>query len=540
MTQSTAPIAIAGAGPVGMMTALGLAWYGIPSVIYEDDASLSLDTKAGTILTRTVEILRRYGAADEVLAAALRVDEIGEIDRQTQQATFPVFLGELADETRYPFVINLPQHHLEPILARALQKTGLVQLHMRHRLEGFTDCGDEVELKIRHAGGLLTTRTPFLLACDGGRSTVRDLMGIRVDGHSLPVKYSLVDLEVDLDVGNPRDYPYLSYFSDPKEWMVLVRHPHCWRFLFPIKEGEPDPTPEALKQKALSFIGDVDQVQVINKVIYRVHHRVASQWRRNRVFLMGDAAHLITPMWALGLNTGALDASNLPWRLAWFVRGWAQGHILDGYEREQKPLAINGSGEMAQAARLSMEQRGSVADAMSQNNWQNACTRSMLGVKLDVQGTGNWSMVARTRQPALQAGDRLPDWLVHTPKGVQRRLHDVCAGTFTALYFTDARRRPPVPARQSPALQHFQVSRFDAPHDSGLRDRSLLDPGNALARRLGVALNTLVLVRPDEHIAALLPMNGDVDQAESIYREITGCPAPAGADGDAADRTAAS
>jgi len=536
MNTTPQPIAIIGAGPVGMMTALGLAWYGIPSVIYEDDQTLSLDTKAGTILTRTVEILNRYGAADEVLAAALRVDEIGEIDRQTQQATFPVFLGELADETRYPFVINLPQHHLEPILAQALQKTGLVQIHMGHRLQGFTDLGDEVELKIRRVGdqspdGLLTTRTPFLLACDGGRSTVRDLMGVKVDGHSLPVKYSLVDLQVDLDVANPRDYPYLSYFSDPKEWMVLVRHPHCWRFLFPIKEDAPDPTPEALKAKALSFIGEVDAVKVINKVVYRVHHRVASQWRSNRVFLMGDAAHLITPMWALGLNTGALDASNLPWRLAWFVRGWAQASILDGYEREQKPLAINGSGEMAEAARQSMEKRGnagsSSVQAMSQNNWQNAYTRSMLGVRLDVQGGENWSMVARERQPAAQPGDRLPDWLVHTSAGVQQRLFDVCAGKFTALYFTDARRKANIPLNPSPALQHFQVSRFDAPHDSGLREHSLLDPGNALMLRLKVPANTLILVRPDEHIATIVPMNGEANQAAKLYEQITGCAAPA-------------
>jgi len=534
MNTSTPPIAIIGSGPIGMMTALGLAWYGIPSVIYEDDDTLSLDTKAGTILTRTVEILNRYGAADEVLAAALRVDEIGEIDRQTQQATFPVFLGELADETRYPFVINLPQHHLEPILAQALQKTGLVQTHMGHRLEGFTDHGNEVELTIRNKDGVLTTRTPFLLACDGGRSTVRDLMGVKVDGHSLPVKYSLVDLEVDLDVANPRDYPYLSYFSDPEEWMVLVRHPHCWRFLFPIKEDAPDPTPEELKAKALSFIGEVDTVKVINKVVYRVHHRVASQWRSNRVFLLGDAAHLITPMWALGLNTGALDASNLPWRLAWYLRGWAQASILDGYEREQKPLAINGSGEMAEAARQSMEKCSSAGassvQAMSQNNWQNAYTRSMLGVRLDVglgsSGGENWSMVARERQPAAQPGDRLPDWLVHTPAGTQQRLFDVCAGKFTALYFTDARRKARIPLNASPALQHFQVSRFDAPHDSGLRGRSLLAPGNALMLRLKVPPNTLVLVRPDEHIAAIVPMNGEPDQAENLYRQITGCVAP--------------
>src|SRR5690606_37201321 len=199
------------------------------------------------------------------------------------------------------------------------------------------------------------------------------------------------------------------------------RQPHCWRFLFPLPEGADEPTADELKEKALSFIGEVDNVKAINKVIYRVHHRVATQWRQNRVFLMGDAAHLITPMWALGLNTGALDASKLPWRLAWYPRVWADASILDGYEREQKPLAVNGSGEMAEAARKSMEKRVDGVDAMSENNWQNAYTRTMLGVKLDVEGSTNWSMVARADRPASIAGDRLPDYLVHTPDGKQRR-----------------------------------------------------------------------------------------------------------------------
>jgi 3-(3-hydroxy-phenyl)propionate hydroxylase len=130
------------------------------------------------------------------------------------------------------------------------------------------------------------------------------------------VPYVLVDIVVDLDIANPRDYPYLAYFSDPNEWMILVRQPHCWRFLFPLAPGAEPPSLRELGEKARRFIGVVDSLKVINSVVYRIHHRIAKEWRRGRVFLMGDAAHLITPMWALGLNTGVLDAISLPWRLA--------------------------------------------------------------------------------------------------------------------------------------------------------------------------------------------------------------------------------
>jgi 3-(3-hydroxy-phenyl)propionate hydroxylase len=523
------PVAIIGAGPIGLTTALGLAHYGIPCVVYEDDRHLSLDTKAGTILTRTLEIFRRYGVADAVLARALRVDEIGEIDRRTGQATHPLSLGELAAETRYPFVINLPQQDLEPLLAAKALQSSQFQLNMGHKLVGFVDRGDRVTLHLEHEGRAFHRDVAFLLACDGGRSTVRGLLGVRAEGISLPVKYALVDLVVDLDNENPRDYPYLAYFSDPQEWMILVRHPHCWRFLYPMAEGATEPTAAELLQKSLTFIGQVTNVKLINKVTYNVHHRVAEEWRRGRVFLLGDAAHLITPMWALGLNTGALDASNLPWRLAWFLRGWATESILEGYEFEQRPLAVHGSGAMAEAARHSMAKRTAAVAGMTSNNWSNAYTRSLLGVRLGVEGATDWSMVVTETRPALKVGDRLPDYLVQTPAGRQERIHDVCLGAFTALYFCDVRRRPGIPSSDSPALRHFAVSRFDAPHDGGLRDRSLLDPGNELARRLSIPPNSLVLVRPDEYIAAIVPMEATPGQAGGLYQRVTGMRPPSGA-----------
>src|SRR5262245_35732145 len=114
------PVLIAGAGPIGLTTALACRFYSIPFMLFEEDGSFSSDTKAGTILSRTLEAFRRYGVASSVLAQALRVDEIGDIDRATNQARRPVRPSLLVDETRFPFVINLPQHQLEPILAEGL------------------------------------------------------------------------------------------------------------------------------------------------------------------------------------------------------------------------------------------------------------------------------------------------------------------------------------------------------------------------------------------------------------------------------------
>lgn len=514
------PVAIIGSGPIGLLTALALAHYGIPVQVYEEDGSLSIEIKAGTILTRTIEVMRRYGAVDRVLAASLRVDEIGEVDRRTQKSQFPVQMHALGDETRFPFVINIPQHDLEPVLAEALHEHRSAALNLSHKLIGFEDRGDHVVLKLETPDGPKTTECCWMLACDGGRSTVRTALGIEAEGYSLDEKYALIDLKLDLDIESPRDYPYLAYFSDPEQWMILVRHPQCWRFLYPLKPGQDSPSDEELLEKSLSFIGQVGKVEIISKVIYRVHHRVASRWRSGRVLLMGDAAHLITPMWGLGITTGALDVSNLPWRLNWVLRGWADDGLIDGYEREQRPMAINGSGQVAEAARLYMSGRTEKAIAMTDNNWANAYTRGLLGVRLDLEGGGGGSLFKRSTRPTVEQGDRLPDHPLHGSDGRPLRAHDLCQDRFVALYFTDARRHPALPRTDSPALVHRLVSRWDAPHDSGLRNRAVLDPGDAFMKRLGVAPNTLVLVRPDEHIAAIVPMAGA--DAVQLYTAITG------------------
>jgi 3-(3-hydroxy-phenyl)propionate hydroxylase len=512
----TLPVAVVGAGPVGLTTALGLRHYGIACRLFEDEDRLSTETKAGTTLSRSLEIWRRFGAHNAVLRRSMRVDEIGDIERATNRSRRPVRLSLLGRETRFPFVINLPQQDMEPALAE-----NIPDLQLGHRLVDFESRPDSVLLKFENGKSF---EASYLLACDGGRSTVREKLGIPVEGESLPVKYALIDLEIDLDVANPRDYPYLAYFSDPKEWMILVRHPHCWRFLFPLAPESEEPSAEALRDKVLSFIGAASGVRIVGKVIYRVHHRVANEWRRGRVFLMGDAAHLITPMWALGVNTGLLDCSNLCWRLAWYLRGWADEAVLEGYEREQKPVALLGAGEMAEAARRYVATQSNEVAQILANEWGNACTRGMLGVRLDVDGRGDWSMVKYETEPPLRPGDRVPDWPLHGPEGRDLRVHDLCADGFAALYFTDARRRPLIPENRSPALKHWVVSRWDAPHDSRLRDRALLDPGDAFFRRVGCSADTLVLLRPDDHIAAMVPIAPGA--AETLYQSVVGKPPP--------------
>lgn len=520
------PVAVVGAGPVGLTAALGLRRYGVPVVVFEEDEDLSRDTKAGTLLSRTLEVFHRYGVDADVLEKSLRLDEIGEVDRATNVAKEGVHTSILTEDTRFPFVINLPQHHLEPLLRRRLEEAAPGALRMQHRLVGFTDRDDHVELVLDTPNGLKTVQVSHLVACDGGRSLVRTELGIPVEGETLEERYMLVDILADLDSENPRDYPYLSYFGDPQEWMILVRQPHCWRFLYPLASGAPEPTSEELLDKAQRFLGEVDRIEVLGTNVYTVHHRVARQWRVGRTFLMGDAAHLITPMWALGLNTGVLDASNLPWRLAWVLRGWADDRLLDGYEAEQAPVAILGAGQMAEAARQNMARTAGEMDVMKSGTWGVAITRTLLGVSLDVDGSGDWSMVRTGDTPGtVRQGDRAPDLPLFGARGAVH-LHDLTADSLTALYFTDTRRGPRIPSSQGPALSHYLVSRWDAPLDSPLRAQFLFDPGDRLRQRFAPEGDALVLLRPDGHVAAIRPYDpaSGRDIAEEIYQQVVGRP----------------
>ena len=133
---------------------------------------------------------------------------------------------------------------------------------------------DRVTLDVDTPDGNKTFEACYLLGCDGGRSTVRDRLGVTVEGRSLPERYSLVDLKVDLDVENPRDYPYLAYFSDAREWMILVRQPECWRFLYPVYEGQ-RVFDRRIAREGRAFHRRRLERRSLGTNVFKIYHRVA-------------------------------------------------------------------------------------------------------------------------------------------------------------------------------------------------------------------------------------------------------------------------
>ena len=325
MSGRMKPIIVVGAGPVGLTTALGLDFYGLPFQLFEEDAELSRDTKAGTILTRTLEAFRRYGVADQVLAKALRVDEIGDVERATNTARPSVQTALLAEDTRYPFVINMPQHHLEPILREAIDRApargaasaaraDVVPAARRWRRRQLRDARRHPRRRRLLSPGL--RRRPQ----HGARAARRRGRG-RVARTSLPAgrREGRSRRRESARLSVSRLFRRPAGVDDPGTPAALLAVSVSAR-----PPASPSRGAEEFRDKVLRFIGPVDQTwrsSTPSSTAFITASR--REWRSDRVFLMGDAAHLITPMWALGLNTGILDAISLPWRLAWVARGWA-------------------------------------------------------------------------------------------------------------------------------------------------------------------------------------------------------------------------
>jgi 3-(3-hydroxy-phenyl)propionate hydroxylase len=532
------PVAIVGAGPVGLCAALYFARLRIPFVVYEEDSGLSTMAKAGTLTPRSLEIFSQIGVIDDILAAGLRLDLVDFLERRQDRVLMRMPLHELDKETAYPFTINLPQSDYERILYRHAVESGLGTVCFDHRIVGIDQDEDGCRLRVESPDGMATVETPYVLACDGGHSTVRHELGIKHEGKTYPERFALIDIEVDLDEGDGRRPTYLSYIFDPDEWLILVRQPNMWRVLWPVPPDSPELDEAEVDRKLRLAVGD-RAINVLSAITYKVHHRVAQRWRVGRVFLLGDAAHLITPVGGLGASTGLQDANNLPWKVAWVMRGLAAPALLDTYEKERRPIAEFIASGLADKNRAMMRMKHPVkrvirdvvlrtAQRFRAHRWNIAYGRSLLATSYQSK-TDRPNVAERVLrsvipqiQPPVMAGDRIPDGILFGPDGRRRWLHELVGVSFVAFTFDDARNQPDIMPlnQQPPFFRHYLISWFDAPHDTGLRDRAFYDVGGTVTQRFRAAPGTTYLVRPDGHVAGIEPSGGR--PVEQLYKDYVG------------------
>jgi 3-(3-hydroxy-phenyl)propionate hydroxylase len=346
MQASSLPVIVVGAGPVGLLCALELARRQVPVVVLESEPTTTLDLRAGTFHPPTLEMLQPEGVAEAMLEVGLKVRHWQSRDREYGLIA-QWDLDLLSQDTPYPFRLHLEQHRLTPILLDKLRAYSHAQVRFQHEFIELTQDGQQVVATARHPQGQVRLAGSYLIGADGGRSAVRKSASIEFDGYTWPERYTVISTPFDFE---PLGYADNAYISDPERWLAFFRMPDAgppglWRMTMPVTDDLSDEEVLAptFAHKAINRIigaADGSTYPIVHQSVYRVHQRVAQQFRRGRVLLAGDSAHVNNPLGGFGLNSGIHDAVNLGEKLARVWQGQAGTELLDLYERQRRTVAV--------------------------------------------------------------------------------------------------------------------------------------------------------------------------------------------------------
>ena len=498
---SRIPVVIAGGGPVGLTLAALLARQGIACMVIEADPTYCTGSRAICISRRSQEILGWAGAADAVVGKGLPWTGGRSYWRDTEVLHFQM---PSEPTQRFAPMVNIQQFHVEESVHRAGRNLPQpVDVRWSNRVETVREEDDGVTVLVRTPEGPQSVRCDFLVACDGGRSTVRDQLGLQLEGIQYEGRYVIVDIVQKTS----RPVERLAWFdppSNPGSTLLMHRQPdNVWRIDYQIRDDED--ALEAVKpenvlprvQSHLAMIGESEPWEPLWISIYNAKCLTLPGYRQGRVLFAGDAAHLVPIFGVRGLNSGLDDAGNLAWKLAAVLHGEADGSLLDSYSTER-----------VQAARENIAYGAKSTEFMAPPNFafrllREATLRLAVGDEkvrplinprqsapvqyrdsaLNVPQSGRWtSDLAAPGQPA-------PEALLAAAHG-QVHLSQAFGTDFVCLVFSDGA----LPA----ALTHLAargIGVLEIPPEADplgqARDRYGLDAATAQA---------LVLVRPDGYV----------------------------------------
>jgi 3-(3-hydroxy-phenyl)propionate hydroxylase len=362
MAQIKKNVVVVGAGPVGLLCALQLAHNGIPVTVIEAEPSLTIDLRAGTFHPPTLEMLAPLGVTEAMMEIGIQVPRWQSRDLE-EGLIVEWDMAILKNDTKYPFRLHLEQHRLTPILFKILQSYPHAEVLFSHPLHELTQTEDEVSLLVgKDEKSRLTAK--WVIGADGGKSIVRKACDIEFEGYTWPERYSVISTNFDLA---PLGYADNAYISDPVQWIAFfkmpdVKPPGLWRMTVPVDESLSDEavlTPEygnQVMKRALNGQLQKD-IPILHQSIYRVHQRVAKQFRHHRVLLAGDSAHVNNPLGGFGLNSGIHDAINLTEKLSKVINENANLEILNLYERQRKSVNLQYVQELSVKNKKQLEEK---------------------------------------------------------------------------------------------------------------------------------------------------------------------------------------
>jgi 3-(3-hydroxy-phenyl)propionate hydroxylase len=340
-------VVVAGAGPVGMVCALALSRAGVPVTVFEQEPAPVQDQRAASLHPSTLDLLEGLGIFETILPNGLVSPVYRFHDRGTGDVVAEFNLGDLADELRFPFVLQYEQYKMTAAITTAYANQSDFDVRFSRCVTGLAQDADGVTVDVEGPPGCRErVRARYVIGCDGGRSTVRKLSGIDFEGFTYPEKFIKIATHFDFAAANAK-LALRNFFSDPDEWCNLFKvrgetAAGLWRAVFPMRPEESDDEAlrgENVEARLQRFFPKAGSYAVEYVNVYDVHQRVAASFRAGRVLLAGDSAHVNNPIGGMGMNGGIHDAVNLAGKLARVLHGEGES-LLDLYSRQRRHAAV--------------------------------------------------------------------------------------------------------------------------------------------------------------------------------------------------------
>ncbi len=533
-TPARRPVAIVGAGPVGLSLAIDLAQRGIPVVVLDNDDRLSTGSRAICFAKRTLEIFDRLGVGDRMVAKGVSWN-VGKVFLHDEQVYRFDLLPDAGHER--PAFVNLQQYYVEGYLAERAAQLPLVDLRWRNEVVATQPHADRATLTIATPDGEYQLDADYVIACDGSRSAVRCHLGLESKGRTFRDRFLIADVRMDVEAPAERWFWFDPAFH-PNRSVLLHRQPDgVWRIDFQLgwdadpehekKPGNIVPRVKALLAHSPAMKDAAFTLEWAS--VYTFACMRMDSFRHGRVLFAGDAAHGVSPFGARGANSGVQDADNLGWKLAAVIRGRAPDALLDTYAREREAAADENIRHSTRAtdfitpksAASRLFRDAVLALAKTQPFARTLVNSGRLSTPTTLRdsplNTPDADVFAGAMVPGAAAADARvtrvdgrDDWLL-------RQLGD----GFTALVGHE-------PALER-ALRGVVVDGF-ALKVVVIGGESLLDRDGDVARRYDLQPGTVVLLRPDAHVCARWrkPARAQVEagmrRALAATRETTPCP----------------
>ncbi|MET9481770.1 FAD-dependent monooxygenase [Streptomyces sp. NPDC006638] len=535
-------VLVVGAGPVGLTAATALLQQGVRVRLIDRADRPNPHAKAITLWPRALEALHRLGAGAEILARGLplHAQNYHSAGRRVARLTF-----RKVPETRFPFAVSLPQQETEHALRQRFEELG-GKTEFGVGLTSVTQSPDDpdgVTVELTDGGGSSErVRVDWLIGADGAHSTVREAIGTGFEGETYPQRFLLSDGVCDTPLAQDEAH----YFMTAKGVLVVVGLPggnfRVFTSLAPNAEIADDIRAEVQRAASERCPVPILLTGEHRTGVFRVHRKIADRFRKGRVLLVGDAAHIHSPAGGQGLNTGIEDAASLAGPLGAVVRGERPADVLDGWERERRAVAREVLSDTDLQTRLWTMRgwRRNVRDrALGIGERTGLLDRfitprqTQLSLVHDVPGRPRGRLREGARLPDVplapegtgapasdRSGTAAPDRTTPTTPPVPR-LHDLLDDGRPVLLVLaadgrnaarTARARVLAEGLTGPGHRTVLVSaaRTGAPGAPGATGpvRVLADPGGRVHAALSVRTPTVVLVRPDAVVSAVRPPGG--------------------------------